>query len=85
MSAVIMEGQLASRLRSDSVLSQRGCTAARAATGGVTIERRGHHLGVWHWRQGIFAYTPAGYGEPTVEVETVAEAVRYTRERVTTG
>lgn len=81
MSAVIMEGQLAAALRSDQLLCQRHCQVADDAAGGVAITRRGHHIGLWRWHGGQFDFTPAGYGEPTIEVETVAEAVLVTRER----
>ena len=77
-----MEGQLLAELQADGALLQQGCTADRTAPNGVRIDRRGHHVGIWHWRQGVFAFTPAGYGESTIEVETVAEAVLFTRLRL---
>ncbi len=82
MSQTIMEGRLLAGLNGDADLIARGCAALPAPTGGVAVERRGHHLGLWRWASGTFQFTPAGYGEPTVQADTVAEALHHTRERV---
>lgn len=78
MSAVIMEAQLLAHLTSDPDLAARGCTAERLKDGGIAIVRGGHHRGLWVWRGGMFSFTPGGYTEPTIEVETAAEAVLHT-------
>ncbi len=81
MSATIMEARLLAALQADQLIAQRGCQATVAAGGGVAIERRGHHLGLWRWDNGTFTFLAAGYTETSAAMETVAEAVHFTRQR----
>ncbi len=81
MSTTIMEAQLRDALDRDRELAVRGCAFTPAA-GGIVIERRGATVGVWQWRNGGFELHVPGDGEPLTKVETVAEAVHHTRERL---
>lgn len=72
-----MEAQLIRSLQAEPELTKRGCSIV-ATNDGVTITRPGRNRGMWTWQDGAFTYTPHGFSEPTVEVETVAEAVQYT-------
>ncbi len=82
MSTAIMERQLLDGLSADSDLARKGyaATAGPAGSGVVVIERLGNVHGIWHWQNGVFVLTVAGAAGPAVEVETLAEAIRYTRE-----
>jgi hypothetical protein len=73
-----MEAQLIRALQAEPELARRGCTIVADTSSGVVISRPGRNRGVWAWLDGAFTYTPHGFTEPTVEVETVAEAVQYT-------
>ncbi|MFM9939623.1 MAG: hypothetical protein ACKVP7_09020 [Hyphomicrobiaceae bacterium] len=81
MSATIMEGRLLAALLADTALAQQGFTSVISATGGVVIERRGHCFGLWRWNHGMFNFVAAGYSESSAEMETVAEALHFTRQR----
>ncbi len=77
VSSSIMEVQLIRSLQAEPELQKRGCGVA-ATSEGILISPAGRNRGVWTWRNGTFAYTPQGFTAPTVEVETVAEAVQHT-------
>lgn len=72
-----METQLIRSLQAEPELTKRGCSIV-ATNDGIIITRPGLNSGMWAWQDGAFTYTPQGRSEPTVEVETVAEAVQYT-------
>lgn len=81
MSTAIMERQLLDGLAADRVLASNGYTAGASPTGsGVIVERQGYVRGLWHWQNGAFVLTAPGSHSPAVEVETLAEAIRYTRD-----
>lgn len=80
MSTGIMEKQLLRGLNADSGFAATGCTAQIAPSGGVTLSRMGHVRAIWSWQSGAFVLTVPGSRKPRIEVETVAEAVRYSRE-----
>lgn len=81
MSTTIMEAHLCDAMNADPELLALGFVAARnAAASGVIVSGRGGTAGVWHWRNGTFELEVAG--AVIVALETVAEAVRYTRERL---
>lgn len=82
MSIGIMERQLLRGINADGHLASRGITAQNPPAGGVVVARRGHVRGTWAWENGAFVLTVAGAAAPAVEVETVAEAVQYTREHL---
>jgi len=81
MATAIMEAQLRDALNADPHLSGRGAKAVDRHASGVAIERGPNVLGIWHWRRGQFELRVGGTG-PVATVETVAEAVRTTRERL---
>ena len=81
MSAAIMEAQLRDALRADRPLAARGCRAEEQQPSGIAVERGGAVAGVWHWRNGAFELELTGPG-PTVVLDTVAEAVRHTRDHL---
>lgn len=82
MSTGIMERQLLRGLTADSGFMSTGCTAQIAPSGGVTLSRNGHVRATWTWQNGAFVLTASGSRSPRIEVETVAEAVRYSREQI---
>ena len=81
MSTAIMEGLLRDTLNGDRSLSARDCRAAEGRRGGVSVERAGVPRGTWHWRNGAFELD-IGDDVAVVSVESVAEALRYTREHL---
>ncbi len=83
MATAIMEAQLRDALNTDRDLTARGARAAERQPSGVAIERGQNVLGIWHWRGGQFELHVGRTG-PVATVETVAEAVRYTREQLGT-
>lgn len=85
MSTGIMERHLVRSLGVDAELSGKGCQAAIAPAGGVIVLRRGQVQGIWAWRNGAFVLERPGVDTPMVEVETIAEAVRHTREQLFQG
>lgn len=85
MATAIMEGQLREVLNGDSILASRRCVARAGLTSGVEVECQGTVLGIWHWRNGVFELVgPDAPGE-AVALETVAEALYYTRETLCPG
>jgi len=82
MSHVPQEEQLLAMLRAGLGESGRGFTATSDVPAGVLILKKGHCRGVWHWRDGAFAFTPAGYGAATYKTATSQDAVLYTLHHV---
>ena len=81
MSTAIMEAQLREALTSDPDLASRGWRGTPRQPGGVAVERAGTIAGLWRWRAGVFELSIGGSGA-IVTFETVAEAVRHTRENL---
>jgi hypothetical protein len=81
MATAIMEAQLRDALNGDGELNARGAQAAARLPSGVAVERGPDVVCVWHWRAGLFELHVGGSG-PVATVETVAEAVRQTRDLV---
>lgn len=81
MSAIIMEAQLAKALAADATLGRLRVSATSSPGDGVAIAVRGTVVGVWRWRNGMFAFTPSEATRPAASLETIAEAVYETRER----
>jgi len=81
MAIEIMEAQLRAALDTDGRLIERGCRTRAHLPSGVGIERGAAEVGVWHWNNGQFKLYVEGRG-PVVTVDTVAEAVRYSREKL---
>jgi hypothetical protein len=82
MATAIMEAQFRDALNGDRDLAARGCVGVPRQPSGIAVERRGIAVGVWHWRNGRFEFAPATSSDPPIGVDTVAEAVRHTRERL---
>lgn len=80
MSAVIMEEQLLVALGTDADLTAAGCAAEAASPVGIIVRRGSHYRGAWRWDRGTYAFTPAGYGEATLNAETIDEALVVTRQ-----
>ncbi len=79
MATAIMEGQLREVLNGDRILATRSCVAKSVQPSGVEVACRGLTMGIWHWRNGVFEFVlPDGSG--VIDVETLAEALYYTRE-----
>ena len=64
---------------------QAGEGAVVGDHGGAVIERRGHMRGIWRCMGGTFAWTPAGYNEPTHQVPDLDAALSYTQTVILTG
>lgn len=78
MSTAIMEAELRDALNADRTLAATGCHVEERRPSGIAIMRGSSTVGVWHWRGGAFeleASLPAS-------TDTVAAAVRYTRDRL---
>ena len=61
---------------------RRDCSAFPDFRAGVAIQRAGHFRGLWRTAGEGFAFVPGGYGEPTITVAGIAEAVSHTLETV---
>ncbi len=73
---------LMEQLAADEPLRLRGFTASCGPTGGVVVDRWNHVRGVWHFTQGNFYWTPAGYNEPIYRTDDISKALEYTRDVV---
>ncbi len=80
MSAAIMEEQLLVALGTDMDLAAAGCAAEAASPVGIIVRRGTHYRGAWSWQRGVYAFTPAGYSESTLNAATIDEAVLVTRQ-----
>lgn len=81
MATEIMEAQLRAALDTDARFVEKACRTHFANPSGVAIECNASEIGIWHWTSGRFEFHVADSG-PVMAVDTVAEAVRYTRERL---
>lgn len=81
MSAAIMEAELRDALRADRALAAQGWQVEERLPGGIAVERGGTVAGIWYWQNGVFEVV-ADRAAPGVAFDTVAEAVRYTREHL---
>ena len=81
MSAAIMEGLLRDTINGDRFLAARDCRVRDEEAHGVAVEMAGALKGTWHWRNGCFELV-VGASATTVAVDTVAEALLYTREQL---
>jgi hypothetical protein len=82
MSTTIMEAQLRDAIDRDRDLAVRGCQSVLRPSGGIAVERHTAVVGIWHWRNGGFELRLPSQDDPAIKVDTVAEAVHYTRERL---
>lgn len=69
--------RLVQALEVEEALKLRGFTASCGPTGAVVIDRWNHVRGVWNFHDSSYYWTPAGYNEPTIRVDTHEEAVAY--------
>lgn len=74
---------LVEALQGLEALRSRGFTATCGPTGGVVVDRWNHVHGVWHFHQGNYFWTPAGYNEPTFRTSTMDKAIEHTLSIVT--
>jgi len=81
MATDIMEARLRTALDADRGLVKRGCSTRQLDPSGVGVSFGSAEAGAWFWANGMFELRSDG-GTSVVTVETVAEAVRYTRERL---
>ena len=81
MAIEIMEAQLRAALDTNARFVEKTCHTRFVDPSGVAIECGSNGVGIWHWTNGRFEFHVDGDG-PVVAVDTVAEAVRYTRERL---
>jgi len=80
MSAGIMEKHLLVALGTDADLTAAGCAAEEAGPVGIIVRRGPHYRGAWSWQNGVYAFTPAGYSQATVNAASIDEAVLVTRQ-----
>jgi hypothetical protein len=81
MSTTIMEAELIEALSGDPALAYAGVSTVAAAPNGVRLLRHGVALAVWRWRNGVFELMLPTSDEPVCTSETIAEALRHSRER----
>jgi hypothetical protein len=81
MSTTIMEAELIAALSGDPALAQAGIAIVAAAPNGVRLLRHGVALADWRWRNGVFELLLPDNDEPVCTSETLAEALRHSRER----
>ncbi|MGE0700047.1 MAG: hypothetical protein AB7O57_13205 [Hyphomicrobiaceae bacterium] len=81
MSTAIMDAQLRAAINADRVIATRGCRGEARQPNGVAVEQGASVKGIWYWRNGAFELFVGGDG-PIVAVDTVAEAVRYSRDHL---
>jgi len=77
MPATPQDKELKDLLCAQDILARREFSFDCGPTGGITVSRHGHVYGVWHFEGGRFRWTPTGYNAPTHQVESVADALRY--------
>ena len=70
--------KLMQTLEAHDELKQRGFTAACGPTGAVVVDRWHHVRGVWHFHEGNYFWTPAGYTQPTFRTEDLEGALAHT-------
>ena len=66
MPTAITEIELLARLQALLSGNAMGLSAILGDHGGILIERRGHMRGIWRCIGGTFAWTLAGYNEPSI-------------------
>ena len=82
MGANIENTKLMQTLEEHGELKKRGFTAACGPTGAVVVDRWHHVRGVWHFHEGHYFWTPAGYTQPTFRTESLDGAVEYTQSEI---
>jgi len=80
MSAAVMEEQLLVALGTDADLNAAGYAAEAASPVGIIVRHGMHYRGAWSWQRGVYAFTPAGYSQATVNAATISEALLLTRQ-----
>lgn len=80
MGANEQSSELMRMLDAEEALKLRGFKASCGPTGGVIIDRWNHVRGVWHFHEGNFYWTPAGYNEPIYRTEDILRARQYSIE-----
>jgi hypothetical protein len=78
MGANVQNSQLMEALEKQHALKERGFTAACGPTGSVVLDRWNHVRGVWHYHDGNYFWTDAGYTQPSFRVESLDGAVKHT-------
>ncbi len=80
MGASVQNSELMDALEAQEALKTRGFTAACGPTGSVVVDRWNHVRGVWHYHNGNYFWTDAGYSQPSFRVETLDGAIQHTLE-----
>jgi PilZ domain len=70
---------LRAALQSMQELQISGYRIEQGESNCVVVLRNGHVLGLWHWGDGYYHYTPTSYGRPTFKTESLALARRHMR------
>ena len=70
---------LRAALQSMQELQIGGYRVEQGESNCLVVLRDGHVLGLWHWGDGCYHYTPTSYGRPTFETESLALARRHMR------
>lgn len=71
--------ELRAALQSMQELQIGGYRVEQGESNCVAVLRNGHVLGLWHWGEGCYHYTPTSYGQPTFETESLAFVLRHMR------
>ena len=65
-------------LEAQEPLKLRGFTSACGPTGSVVVDRWSHVRGVWHYYNGHYFWTDAGYSQPIFRTNTLENAITHT-------
>lgn len=68
------ENELQAALALSPELTIHGYRAERGETNGVAITRNDHLLGIWHFADGYYLYTPASCRRPTMKSRDLSPA-----------
>jgi hypothetical protein len=77
-----MEQKLLAAVNADERLNRLNCEADIASAGGVSVTRRGHHIGLWRWQGAGFSFVPAGYSSVMAMARDIEQALAITHEHV---
>jgi hypothetical protein len=78
LGANLQNTELMEALEQQETLKLRGFTAACGPTGAVVLDRWNHVRGVWHFHEGNYFWTDAGYTQPSYRTETLDQAIAHT-------
>lgn len=76
--------ELKDALEAQETLKSRGFTSSCGRTGAVVVDRWKHVRGIWHYHNGYYFWTDAGYSQPSFRAESLESSVSYTLKVIAT-